>query len=329
MSQNKPEHIKPDARQAALITGGTGAIGPFVVRRLLLAGYDVRVLVRGKTPSGVIPDEVVTFDGDINDRNSLREPLRGVDIVFHLAAKLHINTPGPNLRREYWRVNVDGARCVAEAASDAGVKRFVHFSTINVYGPSTFPDVFDETSPLNCDSWYAETKHESEQMVLDQLPATVLRMAAAYGPGMKGNYPRLLRALRKGRYLPIGPGQNRRTLIHHEDVAEAVLLAATHPRAIGQTYNVSDGEIHTLDEIVATMCHALGCRIPTTRLPIGLAKACAAVVDTGLLCLGRQPFARVSVNKILGDMAVDASKIHSQLGYRPRYDLQRGWSTVI
>ena len=146
---------------------------------------------------------------------------------------------------------------------------------------------------------------------------------------MKGNYPRLLRALRKGRYLPIGPGRNRRTLVHQEDVAEAVLLAATHPRAIGQTYNVSDGEIHTVDEIVTVICHALGRRVPTARLPAGLAKACAAVVDTGLLCLKNQPFARASVSKILDDMAVDASKIHSQLGYCPRYDLHRGWSTVI
>ncbi len=329
MSQSKTEYVKPDARQVAMITGSTGAIGPFVVRRLLLAGYSVRVLVRSKTPSGVIPSEVISFNGDINDRNSLQEPLRGVDVVLHLAAKLHINSPDPNLRREYWRVNVDGTRCVAEAASDAGVKRFVHFSTINVYGPSTFPDVLDETSPLNCDSWYAQTKRESEQIVLDLLPATVLRMAAVYGPRMKGKYPRLLAALRKGLYLPIGPGQNRRTLVHQEDVAQAVLLAATHPRAIGQTYNVSDGEIHTLDEIVAAMCHALGQRAPRKRIPVALAKACAAVVDTGSVCLRHRPFARATVNKILEDMAIDAGKIQSQLGYLPRYDLRRGWSTVV
>ncbi|MBN2291337.1 MAG: NAD-dependent epimerase/dehydratase family protein [Pirellulales bacterium] len=328
MSQGECEHDKQGQGQVALVTGGTGAVGPSVVRCLLQAGYDVRMLIWGKMSMNIIPAGATAFAGDINDRDSLKEPMRGTDLVCHLAAKLHINNPDPSLRREYWRVNVDGTRCVAEEAAVAGVKRFVHFSTINVYGTSTFPNVFDETSPLNCDSLYTQTKSESEQIVLNQLPATVLRMAAVYGPRMKGNYARLLNALRKGCYLPIGTGQNRRTLVHQEDVAQAVLLAAAHPQAVNQTYNVSDGEIHTLDEIVTAMCNALGRRPPKMRIPITLAKMGAAAVDTGMFCIRRRPFARTLLTKLLDDMAVDGSRIQSELGYMPRYDLQSGWNTL-
>jgi len=315
--------------QIALVTGGTGVVGPVVVRRLVDAGFNVRTLIWGEPPpAGVLPDEVVQFPGDVNDRGALGEALRGVDVVFHLAAKLHVNNPAPSLRQQYQRVNVDGTRCLADVAADAGVKRLVHFSTINVYGPSTPPGIFDETSPLNCDSWYAETKHQSEEIVLDRLPATVLRMAAIYGPRMKGNYVHLLAALRAGRYVPIGPGTNRRTLVHQEDVAEAALLAATRPEAVGQIYNVSDGEIHTLDEIVAAICHALGRHSPRIRLPVAPVKTCASMVDLGLRCLGRRPFARATVGKLLEDMAVDAGKIQRELGYRARYDLEAGWRTM-
>lgn len=204
----------------------------------------------------------------------------------------------------------------------------IHFSTINIYGPTTPPQVFDETSPPNCHSWYAETKLESERIVLDRVPATVLRAAAIYGPGMKGNYVRLMAALRGGCYLPIGPGKNRRTLVFHEDIADAAILAAEHPRAVAQIYNVSDGEIHALDEIVAALCDALERRTPRIRMPVACAKACAGVADAGLRCLGRRPFAMAAVNKILEDMAVNATKIQSELGFVPQYDLHRGWRTM-
>ncbi|MBN1590808.1 MAG: NAD-dependent epimerase/dehydratase family protein [Pirellulales bacterium] len=329
MSKHTPNVGKSDSRPVALVTGATGAVGPTVVRRLLENGYDVRTLVLPDEPADAIPEKAIPFRGDINDRSVLREALLGVDVVFHLAAKLHINDPHPSLQPEYRRVNVEGTRCVAETAADAGVKRFVHFSTINVYGPSTFPHVFKETSPLNCNSYYTETKHESEQIALDRLPTTVLRMGAIYGPRMKGNYTRLLAALRKRRYISIGSGRNRRTLVHQEDVARAAILAASDPRAIGQIYNVSDGVIHTVNEIVTAMCHALARRAPVIRMPAVVARTCAATVDLGLRGLGRRPFAKTTVNKILEDMAVDASKIQSQLGYRAGYDLQRGWLTMV
>lgn len=324
-TQQKPLGNAP----LALVTGATGAVGPVVVKRLLDARYRVHALVRRDVLPGFFRDEVICVRGDINDRNALLEAVAGADVVFHLAAKLHINQPDPSLRDEYRRVNIEGTRTVAEAAAAAGVKRFVHFSTINVYGSSEPPEILDETSPPHCDSWYAETKWESERIVLGLLPATVLRLAAVYGPGMKGNYTRLLDALRRHRYVPIGDGRNRRTLVHQADVAEAAVLVASRPEAVGQIYNVSDGEIHTIDQIVTAMCHALNRSVPRVRIPVVCAKAAAGVVDVGLRCFHRRPMAMAAVNKLLEDMAVSAAKIQSELGFHPKVDLERGWNTIV
>ena len=164
-----------------------------------------------------------------------------MNVVFHLAAKLHINDPSPQLAAEYRRVNVEGTAQLAEAARLAGVRRLVIFSTINVYGCSPPGALLDEQSPLCGDSCYAASKIEAEKIALTTLPAVVLRLAAVYGPSMKGNYPRLLRALQQRRFAFVGKGDNRRTLVHLEDVCAASLLAAEHPRAVGQIYNVTDG----------------------------------------------------------------------------------------
>ena len=154
---------------------------------------------------------------------------------------------------------MEGTRRLLEASEAAQVRRFVFFSTINVYGHSSVGCALDEQSPLRPESYYAETKVRAEEIVLaSRVPATVLRLAAVYGSRVKGNYARLLAALEQRRYVSIGPATNRRTLVHEQDVAEAALLVAKQARASGRTYNVTDGSTHDLNEIVQAMCLALG-----------------------------------------------------------------------
>src|SRR5690554_915924 len=118
--------------QSALVTGVSGTVGPTLVRHLLAAGHRVRVLLRSEPEAGLLSAEAEQMRGDVTDAASLIPAVEGVDVVFHLAAKLHINNPSPELAKEYHRVNVEGTRNVARAAREAGVRRFIHFSTINV-----------------------------------------------------------------------------------------------------------------------------------------------------------------------------------------------------
>jgi len=156
-----------------------------------------------------------------------------------------------------------GTAAVVEAAIKAGVKRVVFFSTIGVYGPSE-SCVLNEMSPTHPDTLYAQTKPAAEEIVLDaketdgQPLGTVLRLGAVYGSRIKGNYERLTRALERHRFIPIGGGLNRRTLVYDKDVGRAAALAVSHPAAAGRVFNVTDGEFHPLNEIIESICSALG-----------------------------------------------------------------------
>lgn len=312
-----------------LVTGATGAIGPSLVQHLIAEGQQVRILAHRPERSELFK-AVACIQGDICNRSVLQAAVANVDTVFHLAAKLHINDPLPDLRAEYERVNVEGTRALVEAACRAGVQRLIFFSTISVYGPGQPGRSFDETSPLNPDSWYAETKARAEQIALAALPCTVLRLVAVYGPRMKGNYVRLLRALQRGRFVMVGDGRNRRTLVHVEDACAAALLAAEHPTAVGQVYNVSDGQVHTLSQIVAAMCRAFGKSPPRVHLPITPVRWMVGALEDSFGLLGkRAPIGRATLAKWTEDIAVSAEKIQRHLGFRPRYDLLTGWRDTV
>ena len=315
--------------KTALVTGASGAIGYTLTEHLVSRGYTVRALVRHLSTLGSLQG-VEIVEGKINDAASLRQAVAGVSCVFHLAAKLHINNPSNALHDEYRRINVEGTRSLVDAAREAEVERFIFFSTINVYGPSRSEELMNEETPLRPDSFYAQTKAEGEEIVLKGMRSTVLRLAAVYGPRMKGNYPRLLKALSRGRFVMIGDGKNRRTLVHVKDVCEAALLAAEHPSAPGQTYNVTDGEVHSLKEIIDAMSDALGRKVPKARLPEFPVRLAAQAVESSLKLFGKSsPVGRATVEKFLEDIAVSDEKIQQQLGFRPEYDLQTGWRETV
>lgn len=316
--------------QIALVTGASGAIGQTLIKHLSERGYHVRALVRNASSLKTAPDSIEIVEGDITDSKTIRRAVEGADKIFHLAAKLHINNPSQSLFSEYKRVNVEGTRQLAEAAQSAGAGRLIFFSTINVYGPSGPGRVFDEDSPLRPDSYYAVTKIEGEQVVMNCGPAVVLRLAAVYGPEMKGNYPRLLNALKRGRLAFIGDGSNRRTLVHVEDVCHAAILAAEHSAAVGQTYNVTDGQVHTLFEIIEAMSKAASKPVPRIHLPKGPVRLMAGFIEDGLRLIGKKsPVGRATVDKFIEDIAVSGEKIQQQLGFHPHYDLRAGWQETI
>ena len=332
-----PIFTKPDSSSVALVTGATGAIGPALVQHLLADGYRVRVLARRLPCPNILPASVRIFQGDIGDRGVLHAAVSGTEVVFHLAAKVHISVPAPELRTEYERVNIEGTRFLVEAAQAADVHRLVFFSTISVYGPSRPGEVMDENAPLNPECIYAHTKCQAEKVVLGATQrrsnkplAVVLRLGAVYGPRIKGNYARLVSAIRRGWFIPIGPGQNRRTLVYDQDVVAAALLAAKHPLAGGQVYNVTDGQIHTFNDILMAICQALGKRAPRYHLPVWFARPAARLVYDGLRLVGKSsPLSHVAVDKLIEDVAVKGEKIQRDLGFQPKFDLITGWRETI
>ena len=322
-------------QQKALVTGATGALGPRVVEALHDAGYAVCTLSLDSPSPGLLPASTETRLGDITDATIVRSAMAGVDVVMHLAALLHIVNPSPELRPQYERVNVGGTQVVVEEAHAAGVRRLVFFSTIAVYGYGKGLLLDEDTLPRP-DTFYAETKLAAERIVLaarrtDGQPlGVVLRSGAVYGARIKGNYRRLVQALARGRFVAVGDGRNRRTLVYDRDVARAAVLAMSHPAAAGRIYNVSDGSFHTMRQITGTICAALGRTPPRLTLPVGPVRIAGGVLEDVVRMAGRKsPIGRATVDKYTEDIAVSSQRIQAELGFVPQFDLAKGWQETV
>jgi nucleoside-diphosphate-sugar epimerase len=315
------------------VTGATGAVGPAVVERLCAEGYRVRTLTRGRLPLPREDRRVETCRGDVCDPEAVARAVDGVDWVLHAAALLHVTRPDAETLEDYERINVEGTRILAQASVRAGVSRLVLFGTIAVYGPTGLVAA-DESTPPRPDSPYAQSKLRAEEAVralsgAGGLTTTVLRLAAVYGPRVKANYARLAHAIRAGWFVPVGRGRNRRTLVHEADVAAAVLTAARSPRAAGATYNLSDGTVHTLDEILSVLYRTNGRRRPRVYVPEGAARAAAKLADLALSWSGGSPRFCSLLEKYVEDVAVRGDLVQHELGFQPRFDLASGWQDAL
>jgi UDP-glucose 4-epimerase len=318
-----------------LVTGATGAVGPRMVEALREAGYRLRTFSLDSPPANIWPTDIETLIGDITDAAAVQRAMRGVDAVVHLAALLHIINPSPGLKKKFSKINIGGTINVVNAAVQENVRRVLYFSTIAVYGDSNGCVLNEETQPKP-KTFYEKTKLDAENIVLSAANAygqrigTVLRLAAVYGSRIKGNYRQLLKALAKGCFIPLGHGQNRRTLILDKDVAGAAVLALEHPNATGKIYNVSDGEFHTINHIISTMCAALGRKAPAFSLPERPARFAASMVEDLFRVVRRQaPISRASIDKYTEDMAVDSRRIREELGFKAKYGLEAGWMDTV
>jgi len=322
--------------KVVLITGATGAIGPCVVHAFHLAGCQIRTFSTIPPTEGIFPQNVEAVIGDVTDPAAVRSAMLNVDAAIHLAALLHVFNPSPQLNERYEKINVDGTRNVVDAAIGSCVKRIVLFSTIAVYGRSKDGDILTEQSTTQPETCYAQTKLAAEQIVLaahasDGKPlGTVLRLGAVYGSRIKGNYERLAQALARKRFIPIGSGLNRRTMIYDKDVGHAALLAALHPTAAGRIFNVTDGKFHTMNEIILSICSALGRKPPQFSLPAGPARLLVDLVEKITEMIGiKALLTKAMIDKYTEDMAVDGSLIQKELGFIPAYDLKKGWTEAI
>ncbi|MCK9230757.1 MAG: NAD-dependent epimerase/dehydratase family protein [Syntrophales bacterium] len=332
---SKPRIEKWEEPHLVLITGATGAIGPLVVNEFFNAGFSVRTLSLHQPESDIWPLDVDARIGDITDASSVADAMEGADAVIHMAALLHIVNLPPGLERLYEQVNVGGTSVVVGAALRAGVRRIVFFSTIAVYGRSD-GKIVTEHDPVRPDTFYARTKLEAENIVLRATNpegghiGSVLRLGAVYGSRIKGNYQRLVHSLARGRFVPIGTGNNRRSLVYDKDVARAAVLVAGHDDAAGKIFNVTDGSFHTVNEIIGAICHALGRKPPSVSLPLSAVRLATGFIEDGVKLLGWQPpVSRETIDKYTEDIAVDSRRIQRELGFKPQYDLNAGWKETV
>jgi len=226
-----------------LVTGGTGFIGARLVERLYREhGVTARVLVRDLTRVPRIarfPVEIAA--GDVLDRSAVDRATEGCDIVFHCA----YGNRGP--RDVRWRINVDGTRNVLNAASKAGVKRFVHVSTFSVYGHPPDGDLDERAARQFCNDDYADSKLQAEKLVFEHskrtgLPVVVIQPTVVYGPYAPSWTTSVINRLKSGRVILLNGGDGLCNAVYIDDVVNALLLAASEEKAVGEAFLISAEE---------------------------------------------------------------------------------------
>lgn len=308
----------------ALVSGGTGFIGRHLVCALLQRGADVTVLSRRLSSGVEVKCRSVT--GDLTRPETLADICRGFDIVFHLAGDAHaVDRLDDDDEDHGRRTTVDGTRALIEQSISAGVGRFIFFSSVKAMGEGG-EACLDESSPALPATAYGKAKREAENMVLAAgrrgLAATVLRLPMVYGPGGKGNLPRMIRAVARGQFPPLPETGNRRSMVDVRDAVEAALLAAANPAASGKTYIVTDGQVYSTRQLYERISEAMGRPVPSWTVPLALLRGVARAGDVIGRIRGRRfVIDTAALEKLTGSAWYSSDKISRELGYRPRHTL--------
>lgn len=323
-------------QSCTLVTGATGFIG----RRLIDAlrqqpGMCVRALVRDATSASRIwpAAEVTIVGGDLTRPGNLSAACRGVDTVFHLAGYAHANGINEDKAAElHNRITVAGTQALMAAAADAGVKRLVFVSSVKAMGEGS--DVcLDESSQPAPESPYGKAKLAAECLVLaagQGMHVCVLRLPLVYGHDNKGNLPRMIAAIDNGRFPPVPETGNRRSMVHVDDVIQALLLAVRQHQANRQVYIVTDEQAYSTRKIYEMICTALGRPVARWSVPVVLMRLLARLGDLIGTMRGRPFFLNRDVlHKLVGSACYSSAKIRQELGYRPVHNLENALPEMV
>lgn len=312
-----------------LITGGAGFIGSHLVDSRLAHGHHVRVvdLHLGWLKAALPHPRLEVVQGDIRDARLVEWAVADMDVVYHLASA-HLDV---SLRpSDYWQINVQATTGLMEMAQAAGVRRVVHCSSVGVMGDVKHPPA-DESSPLHPTNLYEQTKLAGEIAAREVarragLPVVVARPAWVYGPRCPRT-AKLLRAIRKGRFVVFGTGRTLRHPLYVTDAVRGLELCAEVDGAPGEVYILAGESAVSVETLLQTAAEVLQASSPRLRLPAGLGLLMGSALETAFKPLGKSPpFSRRSMDFFLKHNAYDTRKAQHQLGFRPEVDLRSGLS---
>ena len=307
------------------VVGANGFIGSALTHTLCEKGYDVRGIVRLKERfikhNGCF--EVFAV-GEINSDTNWNDALKGIDVVIHLASRVHImkESSGDSLAK-YRRVNTEGTSLLARMAAEGGVKRFVFLSTVKVNGESTEGHPFTERDVPNPQDDYSISKFEAEQALHNISDATglevvILRPPLVYGPGVKANFLRLLDMANKNIPLPLSLVNNKRSMIYIGNLVDAIIKCIEHTDAANQTFLVSDGQDISTQELIRIIAKAMGKKARLFPCPVSLLKV-----------IGKAAGKSAEVERLVNSLQIDSTKIRRTLNWTPPFTIEEGIAETV
>jgi len=302
-----------------LLTGANGFVGKALGKKLLDERFKVAGAVRSENlftdlPLGISPVKV----DPIGPHTNWAEALNGVDVVVHLAARVHVMQDAEIDPLAAFRpVNVDGTTRLASCASKANVRRFIFLSSVKVNGEES-PIPYNEEMEGNPLDPYGQSKWEAEQAlrkIADEtgLEVVILRPPLVYGPGVKANFLKLLRLVKRGLPLPLSTVHNRRSMIYLENLTDAINACIDHPHAANRTFLISDAQDISTPTLIRMLAKAMGKKSRMLPLPIPLLKT-----------LGKVSGRSAEIQRLVGSLCIDSRQFRSTLGWQPPFSLEEG-----
>lgn len=274
-------------------------------------------------------DEVLVADltDDLQDK-----VLQGVDTVFHLAGKAHALSESRQDAAEYHAINTGGTQRLLEACQAEGVQRFVMFSSVKAMGEGG-KVCLDEAADIPPETPYGRSKFDAERLVLKGgyvAHPVVLRLSMVYGPIEKGNLPRMIHAIARGRFPPLPELENQRSMVHVDDVVKAAMLVAERPESAGGTYILTDGRTYSTRQMYEWICEALGKSVPSWYVPTFALRLLAMLGDgIGALRGKRFVFDSDAMEKLVGSACYSSDLIQNDLGFKPEKNLQESLEEIV
>lgn len=327
MKRKKIMENQIEARSNVLVTGATGYTGTVLVKKLLDIGVNVRAVARETSNITHLEKLPITWvRGEVFDEETIRSAMEEVHYVFHVAAAFR---DPKSTEQDYRNVHLKSTQLIVdEALRNPGFKRLIHVSTMGVHGHIENPPG-DETSEFSPGDGYQRTKAEAEIWLKDfanekDFPYTIIRPCAIYGPGEK----RLLKIYKMAtkKLFPIlGQGKCWYHLVHVEDLVNAMILAATEPRALGEAFIIGSSEAIQLEEMAAIIAREYNNKLRIVRPPIApfflLGDICEAICKPLKI---NPPIYRRRVAFYSKDRNFSTRKMREVLGYLPLYENEKG-----
>jgi len=306
-----------------LVTGASGFVGKALCVEAVARGLQVRAVSRFS--SGYLGKSECVSIGNIDSSTSWSDALNGCDVVVHLAARAHVmNETSHDPLMEFRKVNVEGTLNLARQGVAVGIRRFIYISSIGVNGAETDGapfGVMDEPVPH---SDYALSKYEAElglrKLAFETgIEVVIIRPPLIYGPNAPGNFGTLTRWLQRGVPLPLGAvTQNRRSLVALDNLLDLILTCAQHPKAVNQTFLVSDGADLSTTELLQRMGRAMN--QPVRLLP----------VSTKFLAFTANLFGKsATAQSLMGSLQVDISQTCEVLDWSPPVSVDEGLRRAV
>jgi nucleoside-diphosphate-sugar epimerase len=298
--------------RACLVTGGSGFVGREVVRSLEEKGHDVTIL--GRTSAAghrTILADLTRDEIDLRAETFQR--------VYHVAGLAHLEPRTREEARRFTLVNVEGTRNLLAAAERCREppEALLLVSTVAVYGVEA-GDLLDETTERRAADPYGLSKRRAEDLVLSWgelrgVRIGIVRLPLVVGPGAPGNLGRMISAVAAGRYVGVGAGTARRSMVRVADVAEILPKISE----TGGVFHLTDGAHPSFAELEATLTAALG-RRPPRRVPTAAARLAAIAGDAiELLTRKRMPFDSRTLAKMVSTLTFSDEKARRELGWKP------------